>query len=72
MFDVADSLMSALTRAKDDLSAAAAATARSQTALGSGRTDAMLASAANRAVFTEALLNAVHARFAEIKGVTHG
>lgn len=72
MFDVAGSLMQALAGAKTDLSAAAAAALRSQTAFGSQHTDSVLASAANRAVFTEALLNAVHARLAEIKSVTHG
>jgi len=72
MFDVADSLVNALGEAKTDLSAAAAAASRSQTPLGSPRTDSLLASAADRAIFTEALLNAVHARLAEIKSVTHG
>jgi hypothetical protein len=72
MFDVAGSLMQALASAKTDLSAAATAASRSQTAFGSQRTDSLLASAANRAVFTEALLNAVHARLSEIKSVTHG
>ncbi len=72
MFDVADSLMNALAAAKANLSAAATATSRSQTGFGSQRTDSLLAAAANRAIFTEALLNAVHARLSEIKSVTHG
>jgi len=72
MFDVADSLLGALAGARADLSEAAGAVSRSQTSLGSPRTDGVLASAAQRAIFTEALLNAVHARLAEIKSVTHG
>ena len=72
MFDVAGNLMSALTRAGTDLTGAAASVARTQTQLGSARSDRVLAAAAGRAVFTEALLNAVHARLAEIKSVTHG
>ena len=72
MFDTADSLMHALAAARTGLSAAAGAVSRSQTSLGAPRTDAILASAAGRAIFTEALLNAVHARLAEIKAVTHG
>jgi hypothetical protein len=72
MFDAADSLMQALAGARTGLSAAAGAVSRSQTPLGAPRTDGILASAAQRAIFTEALLNAVHARLAEIKAVTHG
>jgi hypothetical protein len=55
-----------------NLTDSAAATARAQTPYGGTRTDAAMASVAERAVFTEALLNAVHARLAEIKSVTHG
>ena len=72
MFYTADSLMKALGIARTDLSAAAGAVSRSQTSFGPSRTDGVLASAAGRAIFTEALLNAVHARLAEIKAVTHG
>jgi len=72
MFDVADSLMGALASAKTGLSTAAADASRSQTPLGSARTDGTLALAAGKAIFTEALLNAVHARLAEIKSVAHG
>lgn len=72
MFDVADSLMGALASAKNGLSAAAGGVSRSQTALGSAQTDNTLALAADKAIFTEALLNAVHARLAEIKNVAHG
>ncbi len=72
MFDTADSLMNALAGARTGLSTAAQAVARSQTSLGAVRTDDVLASAAQRAIFTEAVLNAVHARLAEIKAVAHG
>lgn len=72
MFDVAGSLMQALAGARTDLSVAAGAVSRSQTAFGSQRTDGVLAAAAHRAIFTEALLSAVHARLAEIKAVAHG
>lgn len=51
---------------------AATDVARTQTQPGSPRSDRVLAAAAERAVFTEALLNAVHARLSEIKSVTHG
>ena len=72
MFDVADSLMAALAGARSSLSSAAGAVALSQTRWGTDRTDGVLASAAHHAIFTEALLNAVHARLAEIKAVAHG
>jgi hypothetical protein len=72
MFDVAGSLINALSRARTDLDNAGSDVSRTQTQLGSPRSDRVLAQAAGRAVFTEALLNAVHARLAEIKSVTHG
>ncbi len=67
MFDIANTLESALSTAKDDLAGAASRTARAQTPFGGPRTDQAMAQVAERAVFTEALLNAVHARLAEIK-----
>ena len=72
MFDVANSLVDALASAKNGLGVAAGGVARSQTPLGSARTDRTLALATDKAIFTEALLNAVHARLAEIKSVAHG
>lgn len=72
MFDVADTLMGSLASAKGGLNAAARGVSRSQTPLGSARTDSTLALAAGKAIFTEALLNAVHARLAEVKSVAHG
>lgn len=58
--------------AQSGLSAGATATSRAQTSLGGSRVDAAMAGAAQQAIFTEALLNAIHSRLAEIKGVTHG
>lgn len=72
MFDVAKSLMNALSRTRDELGNAASATARAQTPYGGERTDAAMAGVAQRAVFQEALLGAMHARLAEIKSVTRG
>lgn len=72
MFDVAAPLLNALTESRDRLGTAASATARAQTPYGPSRTDAAMAGAAEKAIFQEALLNAVHSRLAEIKSVTHG
>jgi hypothetical protein len=72
MFDVAAPLMNALANSRDALGDAASATARAQTPYGAVRTDAAMAGAAEKAIFQEALLNAMHARLAEIKSVTHG
>jgi hypothetical protein len=72
MFDVAAPLMNALTQSRAALEGAAFATQRAQTPYGSTRTDAAMASAAEKAIFQEALLNAMHARLSEIKSVTHG
>lgn len=72
MFDVAESLMNALAQARAGLGSAASATARAQTPYGSARIDGAMATVAERAVFQEALLGAMHARLAEIKSVTHG
>jgi hypothetical protein len=72
MFDVAASLNRAIDASQRGLSAAALATSRAQTPVGDSRTDAAMAGVAQNAIFTEALLNALHARLAEIKSVTHG
>lgn len=72
MFDVADGLSGALNLTRDRMGAAAGATARSDTAYGGNRVDAAMAGVAEQAIFTEAILNAVHARLAEIKSVAHG
>jgi hypothetical protein len=70
MFDVAGSLASAMNEARSGLADAASATSRAQTPYGAPRTDIAMAGAAQQAIFTEALLNAIHARLAEIKSVT--
>lgn len=72
MFDVAGYLLSALTRSREGLGDAAAATSRAQTPYGPARSDAGMAGVAEKAIFQEALMNAMHARLAEIKNVTHG
>jgi hypothetical protein len=72
MFDVAGSLMNALSAARNGLASAASTTAKAQTPFGGSRPDAAMAEVAERAVFTEALMNAMHSRLTEIKSVTHG
>ena len=72
MFDVAAPLMTALQQARTDLSLAASQVARSQTPYGSARTDSTMAALARHAIFSQALLSAMHARLAELKSVTHG
>ena len=72
MFDVAQSLGGALSSAADRLGGAAAGTSRAATPYGDTRSDAPMASVAQNAIFTEALLNAIHARLAEIKVAAHG
>jgi hypothetical protein len=69
MFDVADSLRGALDGAHRDLLAAQAAVARSAIAGGNRSADAAMAQTAQAAIFTQALLEAEHARLAEIKAV---
>jgi hypothetical protein len=70
MFDVAATLSGALLSARGRLAASADATARSDTAYGGGRIDGAMAGVAQQTLFTEAILNAVHSRLAEIKSVT--
>lgn len=65
MFDVADSLAGPLAAAQDRLSTAASAAALSRT-VDYGR----MAHVAQQAIFSEALMNAMHARLAELKSVT--
>lgn len=72
MFDVAQPLLTALSRSREGLADSAAETARAQTPFGSTRSDAAMAGVAQKAIFQEALMNAVHARLSEIKSVTHG
>lgn len=72
MFDVAAPLLNALRQSREGLQDAASQTSRSQTPLGPSRTDAAMAGVAEKAIFQEALMHAMHARLAEIKSVTHG
>ena len=72
MFDVAAPLMNALANSREALDGAASATARAQTPYGPARSDTAMAGVAEKAIFQEALMNAMHARLSEIKSVTHG
>lgn len=72
MFDIAAPLNSALAQSREGLQRAASQTARAQTPYGSARSDSAMAGVAEKAIFQEALMNAMHARLAEIKSVTHG
>jgi len=65
MLDVADSLQGPLNAAQHRLTDAASATA-----LNSANSNARMADVAQEAIFTEVLMNAMHARLAEIKSVT--
>ncbi|HZZ65320.1 MAG TPA: hypothetical protein VFE17_07475 [Candidatus Baltobacteraceae bacterium] len=71
MFDVGLSLAPALRNAGEQIAQASATTARAGTSLGEARSEAAMAAIARTAVFSEALLNAVHARLAEIKSAAH-
>lgn len=70
MFDVDASLVRAMNAARERLAATAAHAARAQTALGAPSADGEMAEVARGAIFEEALLNAVHARLAELKAVS--
>jgi len=65
MLDVGDSLQGPLLAAERRLSGAASATA-----LNAGGNQIRMADAAQEAIFTEVLMNALHSRLAEIKSVT--
>lgn len=71
MFDVGSSLAGALADNAQKISQASSQTARAGTALGESGSENAMAAIANAAVFSEALMNAVHARLAEIKSVAH-
>jgi len=68
MFDVGDSLAPAVRRAQQQLETASEQTARAN-ATGRGAEAAMTATA-HAALFSEALLAALHARLAEVKAAT--
>jgi hypothetical protein len=67
MFDVAQSLLPALDASRDALSRAAERTATAYSQTGTSGANRAMADAARQAIFTEAILGAVHARLAEIK-----
>ena len=68
MFDVADSLRGALDRAAGEIQDAQRAVAGAN-ARGGGFAASAMANTAQAAIFTEALINAAHARFEELKAV---
>ena len=68
--DIAPQLQTALDRSRADLASEAGRAARAQTSLGTRATDATMAALAQAAIFSEALLSAIHARMEEIKSVT--
>jgi hypothetical protein len=69
LFDASESLRPALQDAQRQLDAAADAIAQAN-AGGSQAVDAAMTRTAQAALFSEALIGAVHARFAEIKAAT--
>ncbi len=71
MFDVGESLRAALSEARTRLREAQESVARANAGGATGRSaDAAMAQTAQAAIFTEVLLAAERARFAEIKAVT--
>ncbi|HUA10051.1 MAG TPA: hypothetical protein VMA98_12365 [Candidatus Acidoferrales bacterium] len=70
MFDGADSLRGGLESAAARLQQAQATVARANAGAGGRGADAAMAQTAQAAIFDEALLGAVHARFEEIKMVS--
>lgn len=70
MLDVAASLSTALAAKRSGLDDAAFAVARAQSAGGGAPQQGAMAQVAERAIFEEALLSAVHARLEEVKSVT--
>lgn len=70
MFDVGDSLREALDRGRSELQDAQASVARANAGLVEGRSaDLAMAQTAEAAIFTEAVLAAMHSRFEAIKAV---
>lgn len=67
--DVAPQLLTALSAARSSLAQDAGRASRAQTNLGAPAVDVTMAGLAQSAIFSEALLAAMHARLAEIKAV---
>lgn len=70
MFDVAESLQPGLADAQMRLRNAQAAVASANSGRAGRATDAAMAQTARAAIFSEALLSAMHARLSEVKAVT--
>jgi hypothetical protein len=70
MYDVGDSLQSGLDRAQARLHDAQAAVAAANAGQAGRSTDAAMAQTAQAAIFSEALLGAMHSRLQEVKAVT--
>jgi hypothetical protein len=70
MFDVGDSLQAGLNRAQQRLRDAQNAVARANAGAGGRASDAAMSAAAEAAIFSDALLGALHARLSELKAVT--
>ncbi len=68
--DVAPQLQASLTDARTRLAVDAGLAARAQTSLGVPTSDSTMASLAQSAIFSEALMAAMHSRLEEIKSVT--
>jgi hypothetical protein len=70
MFDVGDSLRSGLDAARTQLRNAQRSVAQANAGSAGRSADAAMAQTARASIFTEALLGAIKARFAEIKTVS--
>ena len=70
MFDVQQGLNTGLNTADQQLAAAQRAVATANAGAGGRSADAAMAKAAQAAIFSEALLGALHSRLEEIKSVT--
>lgn len=70
MFDISESLKSGLASAQERLGDAERHVASANAGADDRSADAAMAETARAAIFNEALLNAIHARLAELKSVT--
>jgi hypothetical protein len=70
MFDIGESLDRGLARAQQRLHDAQSAVAEANAGHGGRSTDAAMAQTARAAIFSEALLSAIHSRLEEVKAVT--
>ena len=68
--EIAPQLQSALEATRASLAGDASRAARAETSAGSPANDATMASLAQSAIFSEALMAAMHSRLEEIKAVT--